>query len=464
MGRWGIGSGALGAVNPGDNPGDNPAVNPGGGPSPAYRGYVLFVLFLVAVFNTMDRLILSVLQDAIKDDFSLTDEQLGLLSISFSIAFIVFGLPLGRLGDRWPRRTIIACCLGWWSLMTASCGLAGTLGQLALARAGVGSGEAGSFHTSHSILSDLFSPRRRPLVMALFSSGVPLGIMLANVAGGMILEAFGDWRWAFLLVGVPGLALAALVGLTIEEPQRGLSEQLVDSGRAPPLATVCRYLWTIRSFRYAMLGVAFQAISWYGIYHWLPSVFQRAYALSAREAGLQVGILFGVTGSIGMIGAGVLSMALSRRDRRWYLWLCALAVSIQVPFVAVALMTSSKNLSLVCLTVPMLAAGFFTVVPVTVAQGVAPLRMRGTADAIRIFLAMTLVGLAFGHYATGLLSDTLRPLLANPQESLSYALLLTVVVANVISAVCYATGARTLAEDIDRATEENRLIRSLQGT
>lgn len=205
-----------------------------GGP---YARYVLGVLVVVYVFNFLDRQILSILAERIKADLHITDAQLGYLyGTAFAVFYAVFGLPLGRLADAWDRRRLIAVGLAFWSLMTALSGLSRTFTHLALARIGVGVGEASATPAAYSSLSDWFPPHRRATVLALYSSGIYIGSGLGLFVGGLVVDRwdvawaggpapFGlrGWQVAFFVVGLPGLLLALLVS-TLREPVRGQSD------------------------------------------------------------------------------------------------------------------------------------------------------------------------------------------------------------------------------------------------
>jgi MFS family permease len=198
---------------------------------------VLGVLFLVYVLNFIDRSILSILAQDIKASLGLGDAQLGFLyGTAFAIFYALFGIPLGRLADSWYRGRLIAAGLAVWSAMTALTGLAGSFGQLALARIGVGIGEASASPAAYSLLADYFPIRHRALALAIYSAGLFVGAGLSLPLGGWIAHAwsrtymhvaapFGlaGWQAAFLAVGLPGLLLALWV-LTIREPARGLAE------------------------------------------------------------------------------------------------------------------------------------------------------------------------------------------------------------------------------------------------
>jgi len=206
-----------------------------------YAWYVLVVLMGVYTLCWMDRTILSILAEDLKSHFLLTDAQLGFLhGTAFGVFYALFGYPFGRLADRWNRVRLLSICIALWSAMTVFCGLAASVGQLVTARIGVGIGEAAANPSGYSLISDWFSRMRRGTAFGLYSCGFYLGQGLAFALGGLVvffwLSNFGEigpfglrgWQAAFLLVGLPGVALALLVR-SLHEPERGLSE-----GTRPP--------------------------------------------------------------------------------------------------------------------------------------------------------------------------------------------------------------------------------------
>src|SRR5215475_4160021 len=215
--------------------------------SSRYARYVLGVLVLVYVFNFLDRQILSILAERIRADLGVSDAELGFLyGTAFAVFYAVFGIPLGRLADVWDRRLLIALGLAVWSLMTALSGLARNFPELALARIGVGIGEASAAPAAFSLLSDWFPPARRATALAIYSSGIYLGAGLGLVIGGFVVDRwdaafptaapFGlrGWQAAFLLVGLPGLLLALWVR-TLREPARGGAEGMTATTETRPL-------------------------------------------------------------------------------------------------------------------------------------------------------------------------------------------------------------------------------------
>lgn len=205
---------------------------------PAYSWYVLTVLVVVYILNFIDRQILSILAVDIKAHFDLTDDQLGFLGgAAFAVFYALFGVPLGRLADRWHRVRLLTIGLVLWSTMTAISGLARNYASLSLARMGVGIGEATASPTAYSLISDYFPPRKRGTALAIYSSGLYLGGGVSLFIGAKISQVWNatypgggigglvGWQAAFLAVGVPGLLLALWVA-SLREPARPPAEQV----------------------------------------------------------------------------------------------------------------------------------------------------------------------------------------------------------------------------------------------
>ena len=197
-----------------------------------YSWYVLFTLVVVYIFNFIDRQILSILAVDIKRDLGLTDGQLGFLGgAAFAVFYALFGVPLGRLADRWHRVRLLTIGLALWSAMTAASGFAKNYLSLSLARMGVGVGEATASPTAYSLISDYFPASQRGTALAIYSSGLYLGGGVSLLIGAKISKVWDaaypgggwgglvGWQAAFLAVGLPGLLVALWVA-TLREPTR----------------------------------------------------------------------------------------------------------------------------------------------------------------------------------------------------------------------------------------------------
>ena len=213
-----------------------PSEDPAAAGVAPYAWYVLAVLFLVYCLNFIDRQIVSILAEDIKRDLHLRDQDLGFLyGAAFGVFYSLFGIPLGRLADSWNRVRLMTIGLALWSAMTALSGFARSGGALAVARVGVGVGEATASPSAYSLLSDWFPRRLRATALAIYSGGIYIGGGLSLGIGGTIVERWDaaypaggplglhGWQAAFLAVGLPGLLMAIWVA-TLREPVRGLSE------------------------------------------------------------------------------------------------------------------------------------------------------------------------------------------------------------------------------------------------
>ena len=169
------------------------------------RHYALGILVVVYTFNFIDRQILSILLQPVKDDLGLSDTAMGMLTgFAFAAFYATLGIPIARFADRSNRRNLVAWALGIWSLMTALSGLAQNFWHLLAARIGVGIGEAGCSPPAHSMIADYYPADQRATALGIYSLGIPFGIMFGLFAGGWINEFFG-WRAAFFVVGLPGI-------------------------------------------------------------------------------------------------------------------------------------------------------------------------------------------------------------------------------------------------------------------
>lgn len=414
-----------------------------GDPAPTYT---LFVLVVVYAFNYIDRQLIVILQEPIKVDLGLADWQLGLLSgIAFALFYTLLGVPIARAADRGNRRNIIAISIAVWSAMTALCGRAADFWQLLVARIGVGVGEAGCSPPAHSMISDLFGPTRRATAMSTYNLGVYLGVLTGFVAGGWLNEWFG-WRLAFLIVGVPGVALALLVRLTVPEPVRASGPDAPEA--APPTRAVITRLWRIRTFRHIGIAAGLHAFVGYGVGNWVPSFFIRSHGLSTGELSLWLGPIAAFSGAFGAIAGGYLTDRLAHRDARFSVWLPALAIVASVPFSIVVYLLEDYRAALLLSIVPVALGATYLGPTIALTHALVAPRMRAVASSV-LLLLLNLIGMGLGPWFTGLLSDLLTPTFG--AESLRIALLVVVVV-NVWCAAHYALAGRWLRADLAFAT------------
>ncbi len=411
------------------------------------RRYVLGVLVVVYTFNFIDRQILSILLEPIKLELELSDSQLGLLTgFAFALFYATLGIPIARYADRGNRRNLIALSLTIWSGFTALSGVAQNFWYLLVARIGVGVGEAGCSPPSHAMIADYYPVERRATALGIYSLGIPVGILFGFLAGGWINEFFG-WRWAFFVVGVPGLLLAILVRTTVREPVRGMAEGRTASDDLPGVVETFRYLLTKPSFRHLAFGGALTAFVGYSYVSWIPSFLIRSHGMGTGEVGTWLGLILGIPGGIGIALGGYLADRFGGRDTRWYLWIVTVALAAGVPFAALVFITDSAMWALLLLNVPVLLGNFYQATSFSQTQGLAGLRMRAVAAAVLLFI-INIIGLGAGPQTVGILSDLLSA--EYGRESLRYALLIATFV-NLWAAVHYYIAGKHLAKDLAEA-------------
>ena len=412
--------------------------------SPAVRNYALGVLVVVYTFNFIDRQILSILLEPIKQDLGLSDSALGMLTgFAFALFYATLGIPIARFADRSNRRNLIAWALAIWSSMTAVSGLAQNFWHLLLARIGVGVGEAGCSPPAHSMLADYFPTENRATALGIYSLGIPFGILFGFIAGGWLNEFFG-WRVAFFIVGVPGLLLAILVRFTLREPPRGMAEGRVADEEQPTIMETFRFLWSKRSFRHMAVGGGLTAFVGYGVITWVPSFLIRSYGMSTGDVGTYLGLILGIPGGIGIALGGYLADRYGARDTRWYLWIVSVALIASTPLFFGVYLSNTAFASLMFLILPILLGNFYQATTFSQTQGLVSLRMRSVAAAVLLFI-LNMIGLGAGPQAVGILSDVLQP--SYGDESLRYALLILSTV-QIWAAYHYYQAGKSLKDDL----------------
>ncbi len=412
--------------------------------SPAVRNYALGVLVVVYTFNFIDRQILSILLEPIKQDLGLSDSALGMLTgFAFALFYATLGIPIARFADRSNRRNLIAWALAIWSAMTAVSGLAQNFWHLLLARIGVGVGEAGCSPPAHSMLADYFPTENRATALGIYSLGIPFGILFGFIAGGWLNEFFG-WRVAFFIVGVPGLLLAILVRFTLREPPRGMAEGRVADEEQPTIMETFRFLWSKRSFRHMAVGGGLTAFVGYGVITWVPSFLIRSYGMNTGDVGTYLGLILGIPGGIGIALGGYLADRYGARDTRWYLWIVSVALIASMPLFFGVYLSNTAFASLMFLILPILLGNFYQATTFSQTQGLVSLRMRSVAAAVLLFI-LNMIGLGAGPQAVGILSDVLQP--SYGDESLRYALLILSTV-QIWAAYHYYQAGKSLKEDL----------------
>jgi predicted MFS family arabinose efflux permease len=412
-----------------------------------HSGVALGVLFVVSLFNYVDRSLLSILQVPIKQELGLSDAQLGALTgLSFALFYATAALPLARLVDRYRRIWLMAAALTVWTAMTALSGFATSFAVLVVCRIGVALGEAGSVPATHSLLSDYFPLKRRGSAFALWALASPAGMMLGVFLGGWLSEDLG-WRRAFMAIGIAGLFLVPVL-LLVREPARGRFEGAADGFefKPPPFGQALGALASLRSFRLLVLGATLQTFAYMSFLNWCPPFLSRVHHLPLSEVALWSALIIGLGGGSGAFAGGVIVDLLARRDVRWYGWAPAISILLSVPFAVTQLLTPSveASISLGFLTA-FLAGSYVAPVNVTAQSMVSP-AVRGLTSAI-LLLVPTIFGLGLGPFLTGLASDTLAARYGLGDQALRYAITLAFL-PSIAAGACLIAMARSIGADL----------------
>jgi MFS transporter, Spinster family, sphingosine-1-phosphate transporter len=373
----------------------------------------LWLLLIVYILNFIDRQIVNILAEPIARDLDLSDTQIGLMTgLAFALFYTVLGIPIARLADRpsTSRPKIIAIALATWSAMTALCGLAQNFGQLLLARIGVGVGEAGCTPPAHSLISDMVPPERRSSALAFYSLGIPIGTLMGMIIGGTLADFVG-WREAFIIVGLPGVALALVVWFVLKDPRHADAEAILRGKNQPPSLPIMQAVREVMLSRaFVLLLFAGSAASFlaYGKTTWTTIFFQRTHDLSPGQVGLWFGLIGGVGGILGTWLGGYLADKFGAKNRRHVLSAPAIGMALAVPIALLAYQAASWPLALILLFVPTVLNSFYYGPTYSAAQGLVPLRARAIAAATLLFF-QNLIGLGLGPLFFGMLSDWLQP-------------------------------------------------------
>ena len=407
-----------------------------------YTRYALGVLVLVYVFNMVDRNILNVLLEPIKEELGATDLQLGLLvGPAFAIFYAVAGIPIARISDRYSRRTVISAGLVVWSMMTAVSAFVRTYPQLLLARIGVGVGEASCSPAAHSLLSDYFPPDRRATAFAIYAIGAPLGAVLGFLIGGWVTEFF-SWRQALLVVGLPGIVFAAVVWFTLREPVRGAFESAPLSNI--PLRDALGSMARLPALRHTLIGAAVHAFASVGVGSWNAPFLMRVHEMSPGQVGTWMAVL-AMMSAVGTFAGGRITDWLARRDVRWNLWASGVATLGALPFYLGFYLLAGREMALAMAFPASMLAAFFTAPTIAMTQALVRPNMRALASAVMLFMS-NMVGTGLGPLMVGFLSDWLTPEYGS--QAIRYALLV-VVGSNLWAAIHFFLGARTLRRDLE---------------
>lgn len=387
-------------------------------PKPAVAWFGVGVLVLAFIFSIADRIIISLLVDPIKKDLNLTDTDMGLMmGLAFAIFYALMGLPIGRMADKYSRRTIIGVGIFLWSIMTALCGLARSFWQLFLARVGVGVGEATLSPAAYSMIADYFPKEKLGRALGVYQSGAFFGVGLALIFGGLAIRfaatadnvdlplvgTVAPWQLAFMVVGLPGILVAAMMFLVKEPPRQGIpSLQASDIS----LGQAVGFAWQRkRVFLAHYTGFALLALPMTTLATWVPAYFMRVVGLTPPETGLKLGLIVLIFSPIGVISGGWLADTLFKNGKTDAALRVAVGAAVfMVPFSILATTIKDPTLALLIAAPFAFGASISMGLAPTALQLVTPNRLRAQVSAAwMLFLNIITAGL--GPTAVGWIND-----------------------------------------------------------
>jgi MFS family permease len=386
----------------------------------AYPYYVVVCLMVASALSFLDRLALSMLIEPVKADLGLSDTQVSVLAgAAFAGSYVLFAFVFGRWVDTRERRGAIVVGMTLWSLATAACGLARSFAGLFTARAMIGVGEASLNPAAYSMIADYFTPVRRGVATAIFACGATLGGGLAIMLGGQLVDwayAVGarlpflpgsqPWQVVFVAIGLPGVAVALLIALTVREPARTLAAG--EAAQAPGIADALRFMRAnARVFVPLFAGYSCIAVIGYSFMVWGPVHFMRLHALGAGEVGLLLGLGYGIGGTVGLLAGGAVSDRLVARGRIEAPVLVTLgAVVVETPLFLGAYLANGTAPAAALFCLGMTVASIVGGLQISMVQSLAPNRLRGIMAAV-FGACVNLAGFGIAPTITAFLAESL---------------------------------------------------------
>jgi MFS family permease len=390
--------------------------------SAAYKRYALASLTLVYAVNLLDRGFIFMLLEPIRLELAMSDTQVGFVTgIAFAFFYATLGIPIARWADRGNRVTITSLAIGLWAVTTMLCSYVTSYVQFLIARIAAGVGDAGCQPPIYSLIGDYFpQPAERTRALYVFEVASPIASLLSFAAAGWLNETIG-WRRTLLLVGLPGLALALLVRLTIEEPRLATRNLIQRQAVQMPLMAVLGMMWKQDSCRNLMLAMILLFTMGGGVVGWQPAFMIRVHEIGTTELGVWMALIHGLGSTCGLLlGIFVLGKWFVGNERG-QVHLAALAIVLQIPFYIAFLTLPDAHLALIALIPVSLLFSAFVPASFALLQRLVPSETRATVMFVMLFFA-SLIGAGVGPLTVGVLSDYLKPTMG--EEALGRAMLI----------------------------------------
>ena len=415
-------------------------------PTRKYAWFVLFMFFLLYWINVADRYVAVGLVEQIKESFELSDAYVGfLIGPAFAVIYTLFAIPIARFADKHNRVRIIAAGAFLWSIFAVLSGKAATPEQFAMARIGVGVGEAAFLAPAFSVLSDYFPPKKRALAFALLNFGVYFG-QISGLKGGAVLADMHDWHTAFVYIGMPGVVLAVLTLIFVKEPARGQldsSDNSKSQVSGNSFFNVLKILMKKRSFALLCMGTALGGLASYAFGFWAVAMFERLFELTTDEANTRYGFTAVLSGLTGAIAVGILCDKLSAKNPNWPFRLSAIGLIGFCISMLLMCFTEDVNFATLMVVPAGLLAGGWVIALQSALQDLLPASQRATGTAIWGF-ALTFTGMVIGVWSLGVLNDYFA--VEYGEKAIRYSMSMALLIA-IPAALIIMTAGRTVEKD-----------------
>lgn len=427
--------------------------------SDGYAWFVVFMLCLATVISFIDRQIINLLVEPIKEDMGISDTQISLLQgFAFAIFYSLVAIPIGRMVDARHRKGIIAIGMVLWSIATFLCGLAKVFWQLFIARMLVGIGEATLSPAGVSMLSDYFPRRSLTRALSVFTGASFLGSGIALVLGGLVfaqmmaigpvdfgfLGTIRPWQLTFIAVSVPGLILVVILWFVVREPPR-IGTAGAAANEPLSLKEAWDYLMDHKTvLGPVVIGFTFLAMMMFSLGAWTPTYFVRTFDMPIAEIGGIFGLYFMTLGSAGVVSGGLLSDWMkSRGYQDSNVRAGLLAALVTIPFLVSFPLVEDQTLSLILLA-PVI---FFGTMPFGTGPSALPLivpnRLRGQVMALYLLMG-NLIGQGCGPWLVAVFTDFV---LQDPAQ-VRYSISIVCTAITLIGAVILFVGLKPFARHV----------------
>ena len=409
--------------------------------SKRYSNYVFALLFLLYMFDYIDRMVVTSMFSSIEMDWGISHTQSGMLVSAVYWAIVILTFPVSLLVDRWSRTKTISVMAIMWSLATVLCAFTGNFMQLFIARLLIGVGEAGYAPGGSAMISGLYPIEKRSKMLGIWNASIPLGSAIGVLLGGMIAVKFG-WKHAFGIVAVPGLIVAILFMFVKDYKTVDLTflDKLNNKVKMKRKDIVKEFL-SRPSILFTYVGITSIIFVTTSLLTWLPSYFEETRGVSQDKAGQMASMVM----MLAMVGAplgGILTDRWRKTRENARLLFPAIATLVSSVLLFICLMFLKGTGQYVVLLIFGVTVLMFISGASAVTQDVIHPGLRATSYAIAV-VVQNLLGASMAPIVLGKIYD--KTSIETAVMSLPFVLLL--------GSVLFWFGSRKYADDLNKVAK-----------